>query len=118
MIKIYTYQMIGLADDNGRVYESKYGTYCKKTGITLSDISVKMLKEDLIEKLFHEDCWSLKKEPKKMTKEEIEKALGYEIEINEPKKDEKSKDNQSISKNAQKTQKNVFADDIFNFLFW
>ena len=110
MIKIYTYQMIGLADDNGRVYESKYGTYCKKTGITLSDISVKMLKEDLIEKLFHEDCWSLKKEPKKMTKEEIE--------INEPKKDEKSKDNQSISKNAQKTQKNVFADDIFNFLFW
>ena len=77
-----------------------------------------MIKEELIDNLFHEDCWSLKKEPKKMTKEEIEKALGYEIEINEPKKDEKSKDNQSISKNAQKTQKNVFADDIFDFLFW
>ena len=118
MIKIYTYQMIGLADDNGRIYESKYGTYSKKNGLKLSELSKSMIKEELIDNLFHEDCWSLKKEPKKMTKEEIEKALGYEIEINEPKKDEKSKDNQSISKNAQKTQKNVFADDIFDFLFW
>ena len=115
---MYTYEMIGIADENSRTYESKYGTYSKKEGFKLSDLSRSMIKEELLDNLFHENCWSLKKEPKKMTKEEIEKALGYEIEINEPKKDEKSKDNQSISKNAQKTQKNVFADDIFNFLFW
>ena len=105
--------MIGLADDNGRVYESKYGTYCKKTGITLSDISVKMLKEDLIEKLFHEDCWSLKKEPKKMTKEEIEKAFGYEIEIidKKPKTNNKS----TNSTNSYKNQLNEEFSSIFQF---
>ena len=122
VINIFSYQMIGLADQNNRTYISKYGTYSKKNGFALSELSISMTKEELLDNLFHEDCWSLKKEekpkPKKMTKEEIEKALGYEIEINEPKKDEKSKDNQSISKNAQKTQKNVFADDIFDFLFW
>ena len=106
--------MIGLADDNGKVYESKYGTYCKKTGITLSDISVKMLKEDLIEKLFHEDCWSLKKEPKKMTKEEIEKALGYEFEII----DEKPKINNNTTVNAN-SYKNHSHEEISSiFQFW
>lgn len=123
VINIFSYQMIGLADQNNRTYISKYGTYSKKNGFALSELSISMTKEELLDNLFHEDCWSLKKEekpkPKKMTKEEIEKALGYKIEIDNGNDEAKSsKDTKSISKNAQKTQKNVFADDIFDFLFW
>ena len=44
---MYTYECIGLADQNGRTYESKYGTYNKNDGIKLSDFAVNMLKEDL-----------------------------------------------------------------------
>lgn len=117
VIFIYSYQMIGIADENGRTYESKYGTYSKKDGFKLSELSKSMTKEKLLNNLFHEDCWSLKKNPIRMTKKEIEEKLGYEIEINEP-EERKLENNQNISKNAQKSHKNVFADDIFDFLFW
>lgn len=117
VIFIYSYQMIGIADENGRTYESKYGTYSKKDGFILSELSKSMTKEKLLNNLFHEDCWSLKKNPIRMTKKEIEEKLGYEIEINEP-EERKLENNQNISKNAQKSHKNVFADDIFDFLFW
>lgn len=76
-----SYEMIGVSDQNDRTYESKYGTYSKKTGFVLSDLSKSMIKEELLDNLFHENCWSLKQETKKMTKEEIEKELGYKIEI-------------------------------------
>lgn len=78
-----TYEMIGVADQNGRTYESKFGTYNKSDGFSLkypySDYSVTELLYDIT----HENVWSLKEEPKpkKMTKEEIEKALGYKIEL-------------------------------------
>lgn len=118
MIFIYSYQMIGIADENGRTYESKYGTYSKKDGFKLSEFSKSMVKEELLDNLFHEDCWALKKEVKKMTKEEIEKALGYEIEIEDSaKKNETHEESKHIGKNAQKPYKNVFADDFFNYLF-
>lgn len=112
--------MIGIADENGRTYESKYGTYSKKDGFKLSDLSISMIKEELLYNLFHEDCWSLKKNPIRMTKKEIEEKLGYEIEINENESEENKKleDNQNISENTQKSHKNVFTDDIFDFLFW
>ena len=116
MIFIYTYQAIALADENGKTYESKYGTYSKQHGIKLSDKAIRMLKEDLIEKLFHEDCWSLKKEPKKMTKEEIEKALGYEIEID----DKESKTDDKVTINSGRTvvdsgmYKNYKVADVFD----
>lgn len=109
--------MIGIADENGRTYESKYGTYSKKDGFKLSELSKSITKEKLLDNLFHEDCWSLKKNPIKMTKKEIEEKLGYEIEINES-EEKKLEDNQSISKNTQNPHKNVFAGDIFDFLFW
>lgn len=123
VINIFSYQMIGLADQNNRTYISKYGTYSKKNGFALSELSISMTKEELLDNLFHEDCWSLKKEekpkPKKMTKEEIEKALGYKIEIDNGNDEAKSsKDTKSISKIAQKNNKNTFAGDIFDFLFW
>ena len=113
MIKIYTYQMIGLADDNGRIYESKYGTYSKKNGLKLSELSKSMIKEELIDNLFHEDCWSLKKIPKKMTKGEIEKALGFEVEII----DEKPKTNNkaTVNTNSYKNHLNEELSSIFQF---
>ena len=79
-----TYKMVGVADENGRTYESKWGTYSKKDGFKL-DIDVPGLDlselKKLLDSLFHEDLWKLKQDRKKMTQEEIEKALGYKIEI-------------------------------------
>ena len=57
---MYTYQMIGVADHNTRVYESEYGIYSKFTGFILSEIAKSMKTEELLYKLMHEDCWSLK----------------------------------------------------------
>lgn len=81
---MYTYQMVGLADQNGRTYISEYGIYNKDSGFVLSEFSKSIDMELLINDLLHKDCWSLKQDkpkPKKMTKDEIEKELGYEIEI-------------------------------------
>lgn len=91
---MYTYQMIGLSDQNGKTYISKYGTYNKKDGFIIKPQYIKFSYEskpedilfdyqELLNNLFHEDCWSLKveKPKKRMTKEEIEKVLGYEIDI-------------------------------------
>ena len=111
------YEMVGVADQNSRTYKSQYGFYSKETGFVLNKTGLGLGKNELLDKMFHENCWELKKEPKKMTKEEIEKALGYEIEIEEP-KEKKLEDSKNISKNAQKTKNNVVSDDIFNFLFW
>lgn len=107
---MYTYQVIGIAEENERTYESRYGTYSKKDGFNLSELSKSMTKEKLLESLFHEDCWSLKKKPIKMTKEEIEKKLGYEIEIDND-VNKKDKPKSSYVKN----HRNLFADDIFSF---
>lgn len=89
-----SYQAIALADQNGKTYESIYGTYNREDGFNI-DYKFSLLKiEDLLYRLLHEDCWSLKiekekvqevKRPKRMTKEEIENELGYEIEIDDRK---------------------------------
>lgn len=72
---MFTHEMIAEADTNGKTYQSKYGTYSKKDGFCL----ISFIK-DYLNNMLHEDCWELKP-AKKMTKEEIEEALGYEIEI-------------------------------------
>ena len=77
------YEMVGVADQNSRTYKSQYGFYSKETGFVLNKTGLGLGKNELLDKMFHENCWELKKEPKKMTKEEIEKALGYEIEIDD-----------------------------------
>ena len=80
-----TYEMVGVADHNNRTYESKYGTY-NKEGFRFNDEFRDLPAEKIANILMHENCWSLKVEkpkPKKMTKADIEKALGYEIEIEE-----------------------------------
>ena len=80
-----TYQMIGLADENGKAYECKYGTYNKKDGFIFNEsVREHTAKEGwrgLINVLFHEDLWKLQPETKKMTLEDLEKELGYRVEI-------------------------------------
>lgn len=114
MFNIYSYQMIGLADQNNRVYESKYGIYSKQNGFTLSKLSSSMTKEELLDNLLHEDCWSLKQDIKRMTKDEIEEKLGYKIEIveNEKQNDEES-EYKKKNKNDNICKKNYEDDEDF-----
>lgn len=88
-----TYEMVGVADQNGKTYESKYGTYSKEKGF---HVCCSKGADDLVNALFHENCWSLKQEVKQMTKEDIEKELGYKIKI-VPDKNEKSNKTDNIS---------------------
>lgn len=80
---MYTYQMIGVADGNGRIYESKFGTYSKDTGFVFNkDVN---LTSDFINGLFHDDLWKLKVEKAKpMTLQDIERELGYRVRIIAP----------------------------------
>lgn len=105
---MHTYEMVGVADQNNRIYESEFGTYSKSTGFVLSDYSKKLVKENLLDRLFHDNCWKLKVEEKEMTKEEIEKALGYKIKI----KDENNKYN-----DIHRIPGLLADDDIFSFIF-
>lgn len=93
---MYTYQMVGIADENGKTYESKYGTYSKEEGFKFNENIQPIVKNgwrEMVNILFHEDLWKIKKDPiKKMTLQEIEKELGYRVQIvdPEPKKKEVS----------------------------
>ena len=110
---MYSYEMIGVADQNGRTYKSKYGTYDRENGFQLNGFAYDNDIGDLLYELLHENCWSLKEEkpkPKKMTKEEIEAALGYEIEIDDI---EDRKEKVRVIPNERKKD----VDDIFHFLF-
>lgn len=82
---MYTYQMVGVADENGKTYECEYGTYSKEDGFKFTEKIQPIVKNgwrNLVNILFHEDLWKLKQEPKKkMTLREIEDELGYEIDI-------------------------------------
>lgn len=88
--------MVGLADENGRTYECLYGTYNKYDGFIFNDIVTndnfdKHDYEVLLYNLFHKDMWKLKEEPepKKMTHEDIERELGYRVQIVDPEPEEK-----------------------------
>lgn len=80
---MYTYQMVGLADQNNNKYESGYGTYSKNDGFKFEPwVEEDLTREQLTYNLTHEDCWRLQPRPvKRMTKEDIEKELGFPIEI-------------------------------------
>lgn len=104
------YEMVGVADQNNRTYESKYGTYNRETGFVLNEVGRSIGKCGILDKMFHENCWSLKQEkpkPKKMTKEEIEEALGYEIEIYDG-------ETRNTVKNLQNTKNCGFNDTIYD----
>lgn len=79
-----TYEMIGVADQNRKTYESTYGTYNKKQGFVLNEYALSLGKSELLDRITHENCWSLKQEkpkPRQMTIQEINEALGYDVEI-------------------------------------
>lgn len=78
---MYTYQMIGIADENGKTYECKYGTYSKEKGF---EFYGDVIDTPFINLLFHEDIWKLKPEVKKMSLQDIEKELGYKVQIVDP----------------------------------
>lgn len=106
-----TYEMVGVADQNGRTYESIYGTYNKKRGFILNNSALSLSKTELLHKITHENCWSLKQEklkPRKMTIQEINKALGYDVEIID--KDDKQTDENNTYCN------NSSFNDLLKFL--
>ena len=89
-----TYEMVGLADENGREYECQYGTYSKENGFQFNEKSSSIISKEgwrgFINKLFHDNIWKLKQEPvKKMSLADIEKELGYRVQIIAPEPKEK-----------------------------
>lgn len=83
-----TYQMIGIADQNDKTYECEYGSYNKENGFIFNR-NVREVTENggwrkFINMLFHDDMWKLKPEVKKMTLADVEKELGYKVQIVDP----------------------------------
>lgn len=84
-----TYEMVGLADENGREYECIYGTYTKEKGFMFNDSINHIVIEDgwrgFINILFHDNLWKLKQEPvKEVTLEDIEREFGCKVRIVDP----------------------------------
>lgn len=104
-----SYEMIGVSDQNGRTYESIYGTYSKDKGFIFTNYARDLSREELVNNLLHENCWSLKQESKKMTKEDIEKELGYKIEII-------SEENKSHSEITRRDNISLFDKMLFEML--
>ena len=110
-----TYEMIGVADENGRTYESKYGTYNREEGFEFNDETFEYPREVFCGILLHEDLWRLKVDKKKMTLDDIEKALGYKVEIVEDKK--KPVSPKCTSAETPKPKKRqIFFDDLLDEL--
>ena len=112
-----TYEMIGVADENGRIYESKYGTYNRrKGGFEFNDEAFKYPREVFCNMLLHDDLWRLKVDKKKMTLDDIEKALGYKVEIVEDEK--KPVPPKCTSAETPKPKKRqIFFDEFLDELF-
>ena len=87
---MYTYEMIALADENGRTYKSEYGTYNKEEGFNFNTNAFEHILfvelESFVSELFHENLWKLDDEPKvrNVSLEELERELGYRIKIVDP----------------------------------
>ena len=113
-----TYEMIGLADENGREYESVYGTYTKEEGFKFNDAINPIIDDEgwrgFINLLFHENMWKLKKEDvKEMTLKDLERELGYKIRIVDPETKHKEYEELS-SERKEEIQKEV---NFLNRLF-
>ena len=107
--------MIGLADENGKTYECEYGTYSKESRFIFNDRAGEVFERDGYRELFdilvHEDLWKLKQEPiKKMTLTELEKELGYRVQIVDPEPEKKE-----VSEDRRKDVDNTI--DVFRRIF-
>lgn len=113
---MYTYEMVGLADQNGKEYECEYGTYSSADGFKFNE-SVNSIVEDkgwreIVNILFHDNLWKLKKDPvKRMTQDELEEILGYKVQIVDPQPDK-----EEIDEKHRKTVDDTvrFFKDFFN----
>lgn len=86
---MYTYQMVGLADENNKTYESKYGTYSKEDGFKFDDCITEVIDDvgwrGFINILFHDNLWKLQPEPvKEVTLKDIEREFGCKVRIVDP----------------------------------
>ena len=120
---MYTYQVVGLADCNDRTYECEYGTYNKKDGFVFNNENETMLKHfeylgegietvvsNIIDDLFHKDMWKIvKPEARKMSIADIEKELGYPVQITDPELDKPEEKKEKLSK-EQKEDIDDFID--------
>jgi len=114
-----TYQMVGLADENNRTYESIYGTYSKEDGFKFNE-QINPIVEDfgwreVVNMLFHDNLWKLKEEPvKQMSLQDIEKELGYRIRIVDPEPDK-----EEVSEEEKKAVDDTidFLERLFGFKF-
>lgn len=116
MRRIYTYEMVAVADQNEHTYACQYGTYSQEEGFILSDLAKDIINDGyvscLIDELFHEDLWKVCSEPKvkEMSLEDIEKELGYRVRIIDP-----EPKNKSISPERKKEVDEAI--DFFSRLF-
>ena len=115
---MHTYEMVAIADDNGRVYECEYGTYSRDDGFRFNENINPIIQHegwrDLVNILFHENLWRLKKEPvKRMTLQEIERELGYRVRIvdTEPEKEVSDERREEVDKTIEMFRK-LFGIDI------
>jgi len=109
-----TYEMIGVADENGRTYKCKYGTYNREDGFEFNEEFDKLGSvEDAFSVLVHCNLWSIVDDKKKMTKEDIEKALGYKIEIVENNTEKEPAPTWNKSKTRKYTSFEDFLDGLF-----
>lgn len=111
-----TYQMVGLADQNGRMYKSEYGKYSKKDGFIFNDKALDKNVETLTWILFHDDMWKLDEpERKKMSISDIEKELGYRVQIVDPEYNKPAEEKKDLTK-EQKDEVNALVD-LFKRIF-
>lgn len=113
-----TYEMVGLADENGREYESIYGTYSKDEGFKFNDAINPIIDDEgwrgFVNLLFHENMWRLKKEKvKEVTLEDLERELGYKIRII----DSKTKDDEYNALSPERKEEIRREVDFLNKLF-
>ena len=114
-----TQEMVDIADQNTKTYESEYGTYSKEKGFLFNAHAMTMTKYKLIYDLFHNTTWAIKKDPvKKMTKEQIEKALGYKVEIvSDKEKETVDKSKKTKNKSKDKTDEGITMDELMRLIF-
>lgn len=108
--------MVGLADSNDRTYECGFGTYNKEDGFKFTkkyqeilndsqylgeDIKPKV--ESIINELFQGNIWTLVKEPepKKMTLADIEKELGYRVQVVDPELDKPTDEKKELTEDEK-----------------
>ena len=89
-----TIDMMKYSEEDDMAYESSFGTYDKQHGFQISEYGMDCFEDDsdkFLKMILKDDTiWHPQPEqPKKMTKEEIEKELGYKVEITDGKEKNK-----------------------------